>query len=197
MTFEQMKTALENFVVGLSFRSTKTSADSEDHQQEAWCKVWEISKRDLPDDKKLALARVSVANLFRDLARARKARPGPLSGKSTEDTDPTTLVVDPVDTMSRIATGIAIDKATKMLNHRDLAVLREFLEPSDKTFNLAVQDSDRSQEMEARGKLTMNVGKVRLRGKHVAESLGMGKATVSRSLSVIRQTLLNAGFQPA
>jgi len=76
------------------------------------------------------------------------------------------------------------------LEVREKKILREKLSPSKKTVKIFEQELAIKIKKQMNGKLVMNVNKPEINNTHIAKSLGLSKATVSRAFKNIQEVVL-------
>lgn len=69
----------------------------------------------------------------------------------------------------------------------DKQILQERVQPSDKTVCIMLEDEHKKLKRKEFGHLVMNIGKERITIEHIAKSIGISKATVSRGIKRIQE----------
>mgnify|MGYP000521849177 CR=1 FL=1 len=101
-----------------------------------------------------------------------------------------------VDDVEEFETDNFVKILTTRLSAIDKRVLKEKLEPSDDTIGFMLIEKDKKQKRREEGFLVMNAFSDKINNNHIAKSLKISKATVSRSISRIQdevQSLMSDG----
>lgn len=69
----------------------------------------------------------------------------------------------------------------------DKRILKEKISPEQKTINLMLTERDDKIKRKEAGELVMNIDKNEITSKHIAKSIGISKATVSRGIKRIQE----------
>lgn len=166
----------------------------DDLKQECYIKLLEIVRRNKGKSKNeiSKIYRTSIFNTLRDIYRREKYRAtNQLEVKyDAEDEAITIDIADTIDVFENLVYQQYCEAIKEKLTGIDKRVFELFLIPNDSLIKIAEENFKRQNERRKAGKLVMNVNRVKIMSKHVAELLNISNATMSRSVQRIRNLTL-------
>jgi RNA polymerase sigma factor (sigma-70 family) len=201
MTKSEIVTAIYDGVKAAAIHRSRTKEQAQDLLQEGLTAVLEVIDKydDRPDEDLIRLASKIAYNQMTDYQRREinwnrgnifvtKTDDRPIDTWQEDDTmrDPSD---DPVtDTaIDEMHERMFVTVLMSKLNIVERKVLRERLSPSKTTWRIVLDELAEKQKRRAAGELVMNVHAVEITDTHIAKSLKMSKATVSRYVKHIQE----------
>ena len=171
----------------------------DDLKQECCIKILEIVRKHPASEIKdlVEISKTAVYNMLKDIYRKEKYRQHEKIYMETDDEGTIDNILDDsYDSESFIDRIGIVMELEKRISETDRQVLHMILSPDLQLIEIIQNNNKKAVEESKSGKLKMNVHKVKMTSKSIAQRLSISPATVSRSLgkiTLITSELLSDG----